>query len=494
MFRRLRRWLLLRRLKKRQPPMDWASTRATIVGTLKRIGPEEAAGAVVKWLKHKDAKVRDEAACVLGLLGVRAAAPALLDACHDKNSDVRYEVAKALGILGDRRAVGALVAMLEEGEAGYVARQIAQALGKLEDAAAAPALIKLLNDEEVETRECAAEALGALGGDEALEPLRKAMAHAEGSVHARVVEAFRAVRQKSASCHLLCRGCFKRLTAKKALAGKNIKCPGCAQLQRVPTPEERTSAQTLVERAAGGLSEQTLADFNQAMQLDPGNAKVYEERGWFLYHKGDVAGAIADYDRAIWLDPTHSKSFVQRAAAHNRLEQHDKALADVTRFIQLEPKAAYAYELRALIHASLGDQTKSESDRATAQQINFRWDIVTGQAAFDEGVAAGVIDSHLCAGVARLKPSCPVQGTVSTCGTVACAGCASEIRFEAKMSGWLGSFGVGTCPECGLRLEGGFSYHTMDGVDALFLYITSTQRPNMSRSRPTLSIVWVDLT
>jgi tetratricopeptide (TPR) repeat protein len=46
-----------------------------------------------------------------------------------------------------------------------------------------------------------------------------------------------------------------------------------------------------------------MADFNQAIQLNPGYAAAYNSRGVVRKKKNDLAGAMADYNWAIKLNP-----------------------------------------------------------------------------------------------------------------------------------------------------------------------------------------------
>jgi tetratricopeptide (TPR) repeat protein len=53
-----------------------------------------------------------------------------------------------------------------------------------------------------------------------------------------------------------------------------------------------------------GEHDRAIADFDEAIRLDPKSAFAYNNRGGAYASKGDYARAIADYDQALTLDPS----------------------------------------------------------------------------------------------------------------------------------------------------------------------------------------------
>ncbi|HLZ03520.1 MAG TPA: DnaJ domain-containing protein [Bradyrhizobium sp.] len=72
------------------------------------------------------------------------------------------------------------------------------------------------------------------------------------------------------------------------------------------------------------------------LEIAPGDAKVYRERGIFAYRSGDLGGAVAQFDRAILLDPKFSAAYVDRSIVLYRLRKFERAFADIAQARRLE--------------------------------------------------------------------------------------------------------------------------------------------------------------
>ncbi len=111
-----------------------------------------------------------------------------------------------------------------------------------------------------------------------------------------------------------------------------------------------------------GDNDRAIADFNQAIQLDPKNALAFRSRGDAYTTKGDNDRAIADYNEAIRLDPKSALVFIDRGDAYTTKGDNDRAIADYNEAIRLDPKNALALSDRGVAYANKGDNDRAMAD------------------------------------------------------------------------------------------------------------------------------------
>lgn len=87
-----------------------------------------------------------------------------------------------------------------------------------------------------------------------------------------------------------------------------------------------------------GRTEQAMAHFNRAIQLDPQQAGGYLGRGNTFNILGRYEEAVADYNTAIGIDPNQAEAYANRAIAYDRLKEYEKAIADYEKCLALNPK------------------------------------------------------------------------------------------------------------------------------------------------------------
>jgi tetratricopeptide (TPR) repeat protein len=81
-------------------------------------------------------------------------------------------------------------------------------------------------------------------------------------------------------------------------------------------------------RRAKGEADLALADINDGLAREPGNAAGLLARAQLRQGKGDAAAAIADYDAILKIDPNNAQIYYQRGSARERLSQRDGAIDD----------------------------------------------------------------------------------------------------------------------------------------------------------------------
>ncbi|WP_180274613.1 serine protease [Tychonema bourrellyi] len=111
-----------------------------------------------------------------------------------------------------------------------------------------------------------------------------------------------------------------------------------------------------------GDNDNALKDYNEAIKLDPKYAIAYNNRGLVYLGKGDYDNALKDFNEAIKLDPKFAQAYVNRGAVYSDKGDNDNALKDFNEAIKLDPKYALAYDTRGLVYEKMGNQEKAIAD------------------------------------------------------------------------------------------------------------------------------------
>jgi tetratricopeptide (TPR) repeat protein len=105
-----------------------------------------------------------------------------------------------------------------------------------------------------------------------------------------------------------------------------------------------------------------IADFNEAIRLDPNSDAAYNSRGVAWKAKQEYDKAIADYGQAIRLDPKYATAYLNRGNAWDESKSFDKALSDYEEAIRLDPKFVWAYQRRGFVRMKTGHCDRALAD------------------------------------------------------------------------------------------------------------------------------------
>jgi len=148
--------------------------------------------------------------------------------------------------------------------------------------------------------------------------------------------------------------------------------------------EQPQRAQTMDHNAASlaaGLAYSALEEGNldtaimlltRAIDLDGGNAALYELRGTAHSMKKDWRSAIGDFDLAIGL-VSSAGAYGSRAYAYQNMNEHDRAIGDFDAAISMaagdDPKRHFYYSMRGSAHQRKGDLDRAIEDFSRAITI-----------------------------------------------------------------------------------------------------------------------------
>ena len=121
-------------------------------------------------------------------------------------------------------------------------------------------------------------------------------------------------------------------------------------------------------------NDRAIADYDQAIRLDPEYAEAYSNRGVAYASKRDYDRAIADYDQAIRLDPKDAAAYYNRSLIYSEKRDYDRAITDCDQAIRLAPKFTFAYNVRGVAYSDKGDYDRAiaDYDRALAIDPNYQ--------------------------------------------------------------------------------------------------------------------------
>jgi tetratricopeptide (TPR) repeat protein len=127
-----------------------------------------------------------------------------------------------------------------------------------------------------------------------------------------------------------------------------------------PTPEAFTNRGDMY--ANQGQYDLAIAEYNRAVELNPGYAEAFNNRGGMYANKRQYDLAFADFNRALELNPSYAEAFNNRGFAYASQGQYEQAIADVNRALELNPSYGMAYNNRGAYLLMLGDTSKVCSD------------------------------------------------------------------------------------------------------------------------------------
>jgi len=141
---------------------------------------------------------------------------------------------------------------------------------------------------------------------------------------------------------------------------------------------------------------QALDQIDRALDINPGNGLVWNQRGLTLQRLKRLEQALASYDRALALWPDHPEALCNRGGALYELQRFDAALASYDRAIAVRPHyaEAFCYRGSALLKLKRLEDALASFDCALAVQPDYadahtnRGELLMELKRFDEALAS----------------------------------------------------------------------------------------------------------
>ena len=132
-----------------------------------------------------------------------------------------------------------------------------------------------------------------------------------------------------------------------------------------------------------GHLEEAIAEYDEAIRLEPRTFIVYYYRGIAYHALGQLERAIEDLNEAIRLDPKYALTYSARGNSYRHLGEYQRAIEDYDEAIRLDSQQrAYYYYLRALSYIYLNRDVEAEQDAERAIELGAERGIL--EAAIEE--------------------------------------------------------------------------------------------------------------
>ena len=79
-------------------------------------------------------------------------------------------------------------------------------------------------------------------------------------------------------------------------------------------------------------------EYTRAIDIDPQNARYYNNRAWAYFKAGKAAQGLADAERSLQIRPNDAVTLDIRGHIFEALGRREEAIADFRRALSIEPK------------------------------------------------------------------------------------------------------------------------------------------------------------
>jgi tetratricopeptide (TPR) repeat protein len=191
-----------------------------------------------------------------------------------------------------------------------------------------------------------------------------------------------------------------------------------------------------VEYKKAGMLDKAEEEYQKALQLQPGYARVFYNLGTLYYEdKEEYDKAIENYTEAIVRQPTGQQPdegcyYYARGRCYREKEDYDRAFADAAKAIELNPNESDFYEALGHCYANKGNPDKAIENYEQALRI----DPDNESAKNNLKNARDAKTGRKSETVGELRKNCPSCGTPIESFQTRCPNCGHELNAAEESS------------------------------------------------------------
>jgi len=111
-----------------------------------------------------------------------------------------------------------------------------------------------------------------------------------------------------------------------------------------------------------GKIDEAIAEYSEAIRLDPELVEPYNNRGAAYNDKGEYALAVKDLKRAIELDPSFAMAYNNLGNSYLGMGDYERAILEYTEAIERDENLLEAHANRGMLLAKLGRDAEARYD------------------------------------------------------------------------------------------------------------------------------------
>lgn len=118
--------------------------------------------------------------------------------------------------------------------------------------------------------------------------------------------------------------------------------------------------------------DEALAEFSALIERNSADKQLYLLRALCFISQGNYNQAIADCTTVLEKDAGHVEAFMTRATAEGLLRKYDIALEDATKAVEITPKVVYPYLTRAYLSLQMGQVDNALADVKKVYELDVQ--------------------------------------------------------------------------------------------------------------------------